>query len=342
MEHRLQTGYVYMTLARNNTNDDGCSMDEILNGRSIYPVSNGFSHEYISNRMHVSTLILDCDLYSDRDKTIDEQQLYIDMVSLVDSVMKTCEGIGGRLVHYLFRSSSAADSNLQEYTKYGIHHHVGLPPPYVMTNQACAQIVRILNIVRHKFPNTIGVECCKDDFTSKNSNVYDPMIYVDDNANRASVCRGHALRGVDQHKKDGTQRLVCVYRTDELPIEAPIPTYRKYAHAGMVSKELIGNVIDKFVDVRSITDEEYLRESETTTVDSYTRQRCADTIPGIAAEINKRCVLFVPGSYEANETVMSLLVFIKFSVERTQRSRIYDGTHNSSYRKRRDCLFKKR
>ena len=116
MEHRLQTGYVYMTLARNNTNDDGCSMDEILNGRSIYPVSNGFSHEYISNRMHVSTLILDCDLYSDRDKTIDEQQLYIDMVSLVDSVMKICEGIGGRLVHYLFRSSSAADSNLQEYT----------------------------------------------------------------------------------------------------------------------------------------------------------------------------------------------------------------------------------
>ena len=319
MQHRLETGHVYMTLQRTTRKSNGCGMDEILNGRSIYPVSDGYSHEYISNRMHVSTLILDCDLYSDRDKRIDEHQLYVDMVSLVNSVMKRCEGIGGQLVHYLFRSSNVrsgarggavrVDDNLQ-HRKYGIHHHVGLPTPYVMTNGACGQIVKILNTVRYKFPGTIGVECYGDNFESNNSNVYYPMIYVDDNVRRASVGRGHALRGVDQHKEDGTQRLVCVYRTDELPVDAPIPTHRKYAHAGLVSKELVGNVIDRFVDIRSITDEEYLRDSETTTVDSYARQRCTDTIPGIAAEINKRCVLFVPGSYGAKETVVCLLVLL--------------------------------
>ena len=75
------------------------TMPDALTGRCIYPVSGGYAHEYITNRMHVATLILDCDLCLPECVIIDETQLYIDMVKLVDGVLAGCEGIfSGRTI----------------------------------------------------------------------------------------------------------------------------------------------------------------------------------------------------------------------------------------------------
>ena len=73
------------------------TMHNALTGRYIYPVSGGYAHDYVTNRMHVATLILDCDLCLPACVTIDETQLNIDIVKLVDGVLAGCEGIGGHL-----------------------------------------------------------------------------------------------------------------------------------------------------------------------------------------------------------------------------------------------------
>ena len=269
-----------------DNSDDGVgvkfnmTMDNALSGRAIYPQRGGHAHEYISSHMHISTLILDCDLKlpAHDPRMIDEPQMYRDMVELVEQILDVIAPmLTGQLVHYLFKSTEdGAAPRGQSNTgirKYGVHHHICLPPPFVMSSNAACELIDVLNSARYQYPNTIGIDC-ELNMTNGlrgelNDGVYDTAVYTRTLALHKSTARGHGLRGPYQRKADDSRPLVCVHRTDLST--ALIPASRLYAHAAHHgTSPLVGSVIERFIGALPITDEAFLRQRESAAINSYT------------------------------------------------------------------------
>ena len=255
----------------NDDDDDHFNMtiDNALAGRSIYPPSGGYAHEYVSSHMHITTLVLDCDLKlpSNDPRYIDEAQMYRDMVALVEQILTVAAPmLDGQLVHYLFKSTADADDTADasaadattNLRKYGVHHHVCLPPPFVLSNNAACEIIDVLNSARYQYPNTIGIDCELHMLGGVrgelNDGVYDPNVYTRTLTLHKSTARGHGLRGPYQRKPNGKRPLLCVYRTDRS--KAPIPATRLYVHAAhSADSPLVGSVIERFIGALPIAND---------------------------------------------------------------------------------------
>ena len=100
----------------------------------------------------------------------------------------------------------------------GLHHHVRLPDGGVLTWAAANDFVKILSLIRFMKLESIGIKC-KGKY---NNTVYDAHIY--------SGKTFHALRMPAQLKPDGTGKLLCVYRTDDISLEQDIPLEVHFVH----------------------------------------------------------------------------------------------------------------
>ena len=107
-----------------------------------------------------------------------------------------------------------------------------------------------------------------------------------------------------------------------------------YAH-GAHTTALTGIVLERFVDIRPITDEAYLRDSETTSMDSYAQRQCKRKILEMMRELNKRVVLFA-----CDDSTMSMITVINSLWESNGRASMVEhmrtmiGNNGLSYDRR--------
>lgn len=242
-------------------------------------LSSGYSHEYISSEMHISNLILDVDI-KPVSTQLNVQEVVGDLVEVVDGVMgKILQGDKRGLVHYVFYSTPT--DNGENVAKYGFHHHVCLPSPYVMTSRVAFKIVQLLNMLRYRYPKTLGVDC-----GVKSPHIFDTLIYRDNQR-----VGGHPVRAPFQFKPDGSKQLLCIFRSDGLPLEDGIKIERLFAH-GSNSDICTGKIIKDIENIKVVTDNEFMKDLENERVNGFVDTNCEKTAVKIVDVINKRTVLY--------------------------------------------------
>jgi hypothetical protein len=284
----------------------GITISHVLH-KALYPKNNcnTYTHEIVSSRMHVSTLIFDIDIKPSPTVTAIHRHIFInDLIELTEMVLTKCK-LQGKCVYYVFQSYRGQGDIIQysdDNIKYGFHYHVALPKDTVMSVKACKQFTDILNDIRYMYPLTVGMPV-----TNTTGEIFDSAIY--------SETSFHSIRGPFQMKKDGTAKLECVFRSDGGNLK-DIPLYHKLVHAPHIDvatgKHVIsGTVIDKFSGINLIRNEVFLRNLGENSVNSYAKKACHTTINDIMKEINKRCILFtdscVPKDIDRLETITNEL-----------------------------------
>ena len=162
------------------------SMEECL---EAFILEDGFSHEYITNVMHVSTLAFDIDLYrnvdseddDDGEATLFERQVATDCIDLMETVVGSIltrntatKDMMSRARHFVFKSRSCSGKKGQkkqkqerdakkkvsrnggEPEKSGFHYYVSFPTDVVFSCQAAAQVTKLLESTRFLYPKTLG------------------------------------------------------------------------------------------------------------------------------------------------------------------------------------------
>lgn len=242
----------------------GKSMWEIMN-TYIYPETNSnlYTHEVVNYRMHVSTLVIDIDITPAIDSKPVESDMFIsDLIRLAEIILDKCE-LGKQCLYYVFQSNKEQGKVIkysQNEGKYGFHYHIKLPFDTVMTTMACGQFIHILNDIRHIYPYTTGIKV-----SGTTSNIFDESIY-----NERSF---HSLRGPFQTKSDNTGRLECIFRSDNGNLY-DIPLYHKLIHAPQIDPRsgqyvTSGRIIEKFVGVKLIRDDIFLRQIGEKSINRY-------------------------------------------------------------------------
>lgn len=279
---------------------NGKSLFDILQ-QNLYPRSrkNIFTHEIINPGLHVSTLVLDIDIRPTKEALAVLVLSFVrDLVKLIEIILVLCQ-LDGQCIHYTFQSQRghlSSDNAIESQdgnAKYGFHHHVKLPYHTVMVVGLCQQIVQILNNMRFSFSKTLAISCHQEPF--------DQAIY-----NSKSF---HSIRGPYQSKEDGTGQLVCIYRSDGKPNLSDIPLFHKLVHAPHINPDKpneyvkCGRVLDKFKNVKLITDDIFLRLLSETSINNYAKTTCKKSIEGIMREINKNCIFF---TIDADDTKVEI------------------------------------
>lgn len=245
----------------------------------------GYVHEMINPYMHVSTLILDVDIkplhpndtMPQHFKKIQESFMQ-DMCYLIEYVLTRLLGSVLKMeqLHcYVFESKRASDEE-----KIGFHIHVALPSGIVFADKlVCQDVVKILNNMRIKYPNTLGL---------LGSNLFDVAIYG------SSI---HAIRGPYQRKPSGKDPLCCVYRTDQKPLTEKIPLQHQFVHGYQIStntneKVLQGQIVTKIQGFKLLDDDIFLGELSNMKINGGIRSLCSHEIVDIMNNINNMCVIF--------------------------------------------------
>jgi hypothetical protein len=259
--------YGYSTFVENSdddVSDDTEMMDTML--------SSGKASEYINNKLHVSTIVIDIDIRP-TSKFVLSEQFYRDCQELVESV----PGIPANCTHIFFKSTTDSSDS-----KIGVHHHVRLPPGICCTTEYAKKVILIASEKRYLYPHTIGVFCGLRD-----GSVYDEAIYPSSH----ELAKGHMLRCPGNTKADGSRLLVPVYRSDDQAlndIDSSICCVHSYNGSD------VGTLLLDINHVNPISDEKYLRNLPGRRLAEFVTSRCAKNIEKLMEEVNKRIVVFLP------------------------------------------------
>ena len=274
----------------------GNSLTDIMN-KYIYPAKgvNMYSHEIVNPYLHVSTIILDIDIKPCQGiKPIPIVKFIQDLIHLVKLILHQVD-LSNRCTHYIFQSTSQSYTedndddddhhkfigNLQ---KYGFHYHIRLPHDTVFEVEACADLIKVLNDVRFKYKETLAIPVAGD-----NQDIFDSAIYKKNSF--------HLIRGGDQCKEDGSSQLRCIYSSNNDIDLDDVPLLHKFVHSPHVDPETnqyvpYGRVISKFINIKLVSDEVYLKHLGEHTINMYAKKACETSIYNIMRELNKKCILF--------------------------------------------------
>ena len=260
--------------------------------RDIYPKTGaGYASEYVTNQMHVSTIIADCDIkLRPGVQPPDLQSLADGMADVADELFGKIHQLAGVPVkHYFFHSNRDGSLNNDEKNKIGIHHHMQLPPGVVFTTTAVAQFLRILETVRFMRPRSVGLK------TEDNARIYDGAIYGSGSLS-AHNPKGHGLRGPWQLKKDGKRRLEPLLSSSSSS-SSDIPTEAMFVHGPQIRRNgehvVYGTVVEKLCGDLPIDDEEFSSIYKNRVLHNFMDSgRCGTDVAGIVQQLNKRTLLF--------------------------------------------------
>ena len=241
--------------------------------REVYE-SGGTHSEIISSEMNISTLLLDIDLHTPLPVNI--ASLCRDLVSLIEMVLHNVPQFVDKLRIMVFQSTPIFSEREDGGKKHGFHCHVRLPDGYVMKCSAVQEVVGMLEEMRHLYPNTLG--------SATAGEVFDSNIYKTSRDKNT----WHGLRMPNQTNEKFEKRLRCVYRTDGLPLEAPVPLECVYAHSSM--NRQLGSVVVGWEGRVHLEDEAFIKQETEEAIDLYATNQCKNTAREVMEELNARCV----------------------------------------------------
>ena len=266
----------------------------------VIATKGGYEHEIYNTEMDVRSICLDIDLTpSDTRTQIDTEQLFLDVVDNVEQSLGRVNELKGKLIHYVF----ASENSSKQVSKYGIHHFVVLPDPYVISNDALHELITLLAIGRYRYgQNSLGAYC-----GDKSEQVYDPAIYT-----KTKGPGGHLIRGAFQKKPKGEKELKCVYRTDKHEVlDDPIDHRDLLIHAQGRNKQWVGNVIKSFTGIKWIDDKSFHKTLVHKTINDYVETSTAKSLGDLVCSLNKRSIIF-DSSQNTYPTEMDKNVVLNF------------------------------
>ena len=289
---------------------------ENLIAKHMYPmncVCETMTNEYLQSGTHWSTFVADIDLKLEKNTPRpDVKDIARDSVEMLDRVFETIfkgQKIKRHMV-YSSRNDAVADIN-----KIGIHHHAVLPSGMVFTSTTCREMADILDMVRHSYPDTLGVGTFDD------KSGYDKGIYPV--SMPSGYHKGHCLRGPFQVKVDGTRKLELVLDTqDHLPIMSNDVAVQGRQSDDITGERVIfGRVLNKLTGIHYLTDVDFFKKYETNVMTESVEAVCSNSVKDIAREINKRTVLFTD---ETNSVALLLSIINSLWTECDGKSRMIE------------------
>ncbi len=248
-------------------------------------IQDGKSCEIIHDRLHITTLILDIDIIPFYSVSIDRNQLYEDLIELIEYALKEIPDIE----HYLF--SSKGDG------KIGIHHHIVFPNNVACTHQFAQELIMALNELRYIFPNTVGVYC--GDRAVFDTNIYkinNEKVQYQTNDGEIDIqipkLNFHGLRCPFQVKYDNSRQLLLVKYKSKIKHDGVPPLRTMFAHASNCVGDEYGKVYYSYSGVKSISDMGYYSKLQRERIDNYANSFCENNITAICKAINKKIIMF--------------------------------------------------
>ena len=239
--------------------------------------ADGTNGELLNSALHFSAFIADVDFQlADCQMSFDRTKFANDLISMTDRVFKHIFGFVAQN-HYIYCSKMEGDD-----TKHGFHQHSILPNGVVFSSQVCSKIAQIFNLVRHSYPDTLGVS-----ILNANNNMFDCSIYP--KFYGTTGCTGHLLRGPNQCQLDGKRKLECILKT------APITLHSKLAHAPQIvngKPTIFGTIYTDIVNLTFLNDESFIQSQESKLIVNHINTTCFTNPQNIMEEINKRVYLF--------------------------------------------------
>jgi len=201
----------------------------------MYPRTGGKTSEFINGELHCPVLVLDLDVEPPMcvrcdsefiDMTIRDARMLLNWV--YDVLLKP--KIGDYRRHMIFLSGDAEECRRRH--KIGIHQHLVLPSNVVLSVHASSKLVKILNLLRHSYPKSLGLT---------HRHIYDSAIFP--KRNMLGFVNGHLLRGPYQSKPDGGCSLNLRYDSgggeEPLAVECLVHGYPGTAQRGRVISDFI-------------------------------------------------------------------------------------------------------
>lgn len=239
----------------------GRSLSTIIREEMISPKDGCFYiSEGINSIMHFTTIPLDIDDIKWGSKVVITPE---DLKATAHDLVDNCKQffLLGKNKEYLadmplpdyYVMHSATDDPLAPVDKLGLHVVIRLNGGWALTAPAVVQMIEILKMRASRYKNTIGryrgggKECI--------DNLYDPRIYGRGRGGSDGI---HCLRIPGHCKRNGSNRLVCIYRTDGKELYHPFPDQVFLAHAPWTFENgkdgYTGNVIKTFEGITQIDD----------------------------------------------------------------------------------------
>ncbi len=236
-----------------------------------------YAHEYLSGGMHWSRLVFDIDFPA----AVDEGRLIGDAVELVSTVFRQIFGGADLEAVFVFGSKRRSEEE-----KIGLHVHARLPPRVVFTSEAVRDFCEILERVRFRYPQTLGLPTEKA--------VFDVGIYP------KRYLKGHCLRLPYQSKRNGGGRRLELRYSSAPPTLWDLFAHAPHHHDGVVSR---GDVVERLEGGTDIRDVALGKRLMARAVDNLFSAGCVTDAETICGELNERCVMFRSGVENARYLV---------------------------------------
>ena len=294
---------------------NGSSMEQLLTHGGFLT---GYTSEVITNRFDYRTIILDIDIplsTAGEGKAVTEElitDIARDLIANAEYFLICLKDIVP-IDHYVYFSDSIntctphgmglgeddeADEPMysEPMKKLGFHHHLALPDNWTIKRSAVTQLINMLQIRANIiFRNTL----------TKYGSIYDTAIYGKTIDNRPAYLippKFHSLRSPGQFKSDTTRKLIAVYiRTttgnDVTGFEACKKTKIPYTvlFASAPSPGYKGSVIVGFDNMKSIDDDDHLKEYSKLLVDRHSNSKGSSEYVAVIDKFNTFHYLFHPG-----------------------------------------------
>jgi len=282
-------------------------VDKIMATNMNPSACDGHINEMMNSHMHFSCFIADIDLHVDSQlfESISRKHFTLaverDSRSLIYDVFRHIIGeepVADRVfasatstaVHTTARA--VADYNAVGTTKVGIHFHALLPDGIVFTSRACRDVTNILQIMRFKYPQTLGQQ------TGTGAAVFDESIYPQ--KQQGVKPRGHCLRGPHQSKQDGSCTLNLIgrhgddrrFNIDPTRVWAHAPQFKLNEDGTRGQRILYGRVVEKINGIQDYRNEHYFRRQQSLVVKEKMDAVCTTDVGKIMDTMNAGKLIF--------------------------------------------------
>lgn len=243
--------------------------------------------EYINSGLHYNCFVGDLDLSLSPETTPpDKRQFARDVVEATDVLFEKLFSFKAR-AHYIYASKNDDSSG-----KLGFHQFSFMPISHVLCSQFCIDFATILNVIRHAWPDTLGIQLSNDD-------LYDTNIYP---RSHGESPKGHCLRGPGQTNEFGQRKLECILATDEITLNSKLVHGAQIKDDGSVA--IFGTVYSHVQDAVNFKDEAFMTTQESF-ICNYISETCFTTPEQIMKEINQRVVLFT--NFQSNVLLLKTI-----------------------------------